>query len=68
MRQSILSLALLLLTSLVSAQTTPLPEQLTGWVTDTDKQALPSTQLILKNGEAWCAASDPRKDGQAVIF
>ena len=25
-------------------------------------------QLILNNGEAWCAASDPRKDGQAVVF
>jgi gamma-glutamyltranspeptidase/glutathione hydrolase len=25
-------------------------------------------QLILKHGEAWCAASDPRKDGQAVAF
>jgi gamma-glutamyltranspeptidase/glutathione hydrolase len=25
-------------------------------------------QLILKNGAAWCAASDPRKDGQAVAY
>jgi len=25
-------------------------------------------QLILNNGDAWCAASDPRKDGQAVAF
>lgn len=25
-------------------------------------------QLILKNGDAWCAASDPRKDGQAVAY
>ena len=25
-------------------------------------------QLILNNGEAWCAASDPRKDGQAVAY
>ncbi len=25
-------------------------------------------QLILKNGESYCAGSDPRKDGQAVAF
>jgi len=25
-------------------------------------------QLVLKNGDAWCAASDPRKDGLAVAY
>lgn len=51
MRISIIILSLLLFSSVAFTQSSRLPDQLTGWVADIDKQPLPSAQLILKNGE-----------------
>lgn len=67
MRFSILLLTLLLLTSTAYTQTAQLPDQLTGVVMDTEKQVLPSAQLILKNGDKIIGFGMTDADGKFTI-